>query len=79
MLILEFFNAVHALGLLGRVHETAKSSVELLSAGTMRHATQAGAVPVNLSSLRVESSLLAGLLFQRLGSAKAGCALSRCF
>lgn len=61
--VLELLNAVHTLGLLIREHEAAESSLELLATRTMGHATQARAVPVNLSSLGVESALLASLLF----------------
>ena len=59
---LELINAVHALGLLLRVHETAERGLELLAAGPVRHAAQTGTVPVDLARLGVEGALLVGLL-----------------
>ena len=64
---LKLLNAVHALGLLLRVHEAAERSLELLSTRAVSHSTQAGAVPVDLAGLGVEGGFLAGLLFELLG------------
>lgn len=61
--VLELLDTVHTLGLLGRVHKAAERSLELLAAGAVGHTTQARAIPVDLSSLGVESALLVGLLF----------------
>jgi hypothetical protein len=74
--VLELVNAVHALGLLLGINETAECSLEIFSTWAVGHATQARAVPVDLTGLRVERGLLSGLLlkflrvhatFQRLG------------
>lgn len=64
---LELVNAVDALGLLLRVHEAAKGGLELLSARSVGHTTQAWAVPVDLASLRVKRGTLATLLLELLG------------
>jgi hypothetical protein len=61
--VLELVNAVHALGLLIREDEAAECRLELLSTRAVGHATQTRAVPVDLASLGVESTLLASLLF----------------
>jgi hypothetical protein len=57
--LLELVDAVHPLGLLGRVHKAAKRRPELLPARPVCHTTQARAVPVDLSSLGVVRRLLA--------------------
>lgn len=75
--VLELVNAIHALGLLLGIHETAECSLEVLSTWAVGHTTQAWAVPVDLTGLRVEGGLLSGFLlelsrvhttFQSLGS-----------
>lgn len=63
---LKFVHTVHALGFIGRVDEAAECSLELLAAGSMRHAAQTGAVPVDLASLWVERALVSCLLLQLL-------------
>jgi hypothetical protein len=65
--ILELLNAVNALGLLLGVDEAAERSLEVLSAWPVGHATEARAVPVDFSSLRVECGLLASLFLKLLG------------
>lgn len=60
--ILELINAVHALGLLLGVNETAKGRLELLPTRPMRHAPEARAVPVDLACLGVEGALLLRLV-----------------
>lgn len=64
--ILELLNAVHALRLLLGEDEAAESLSELLAARSVSHTTEAWAIPVDLAGLLVESTLLAGLLFQIL-------------
>lgn len=68
--LLELVNALNALGLLFAVDEAAEGRLELLTAGTVGHAAQAGAVPVDLSGLGVESTLLGGFLLEGLGRAR---------
>lgn len=65
--ILELLNAVNALGFLLGVHEAAEGTLEVLSAGSVCHATKTRAVPVDLASLRVECGLLASLILELLG------------
>lgn len=64
---LELFNAVHALRLLGGVHEAAEGSLELLAARAVGHPAQARAVPVDLAGLGVERGLLVGFVLEFLG------------
>lgn len=64
--VLELFNAVHALGFFLGEDEAAESLSELLAARSMSHTTEAWAIPIDLAGLLVESTLLAGLLFQVL-------------
>jgi hypothetical protein len=64
--VLELVNTLYALWLLIRVDEAAKGGLEFLAAGAVRHAAQAGAVPVDLARLRVEGALLASLLLELL-------------
>lgn len=65
--ILELLDAVNALGFLLGVDEAAERSLEVLSARTVSHTTEARAVPVDLASLGVECSLLASLFLKLLG------------
>lgn len=62
--LLELFNAVHTLGLFGRVDEAAKCRLELFATRTVGHATKTRAVPVDLAGFGIECALLVGLLFQ---------------
>lgn len=64
---LELINAFNPLGLLIRVDKAAERRLELLSTRAVRHAAQAGAVPVDLAGLGVEGGFLAGLLLELLG------------
>ena len=60
--LLKLVDAVHALGLSIGVDEAAECGLEFLSARTVGHASEARAIPVDLTSLGVESTLLASLL-----------------
>jgi len=62
--LLELVNAVHALGLLGGVHEAAERRLELLTTRTMSHAAQTWAIPIDLACFRVESALLVCLFLE---------------
>lgn len=73
MHVLELLNAVHPLGLLGRVQKAAKRRLEVLATRPVRHAAQARAVPVDLARLRVERALLAGLGFECRGGSLRRC------
>ena len=62
--VLELIDAVHALGLLGGVHEAAECRLELLTTRAMGHAAQTWAIPIDLACLRVECALLICLFFE---------------
>ena len=61
--VLESLNTVHALWFLFRIHEAAERSAELLTAGPVGHAAEAGAVPVYFTGFFVEGALLRGFGF----------------
>src|ERR1700712_2266803 len=63
--LLEFVNAVHSLRLLLAVHKTAKGLLEVLPTRSRCHSSETRAVPVDLSSLWIECTLLPSFFFQR--------------
>jgi hypothetical protein len=68
---LEFVDAVHALGLLGRIYKAAERCLELLTTRAMSHTAQTWAVPIDLACLWVECTLLICLFFKSFYAALA--------
>lgn len=56
--LLEILNTFNALGLFVGVNKAAESRSELFATRSVGHSSQAGTIPIDLSSLWIESSLL---------------------
>lgn len=56
--VLEILDAIHAFGIFFREHKAAESGAKFFPAGSMRHAPQTRAVPVDLASLFIECAFL---------------------
>ena len=64
--LLEFVDAVHSFGLILAVHEAGEGCAELFATGPICHATEAGAVPVDLTGLLIECAFTVGGIFEVL-------------
>lgn len=68
---LKLVNAVHSLGLFGRVHEAAERGAELFATRPVGHPAQARTVPVYLAGDGVEGAFRVGFFFE-LGGVGGG-------